>query len=58
MALEARLNELKLKHKQMKEKISIEANFAAADGMKVKGLKQEKMKLKEEISNIEARMVN
>uniref|UniRef100_A0A2A4Z5X4 DUF465 domain-containing protein n=1 Tax=OCS116 cluster bacterium TaxID=2030921 RepID=A0A2A4Z5X4_9PROT len=55
MALEAHLNELKLKHKQMEAQIMSENKFAAVDEIKVGDLKRQKMRLKEEISSIEAR---
>lgn len=55
MALEAHLNELKLKHKQMKAQISSENKFASVDEYKVSDLKRQKMRIKEEISSIEAR---
>lgn len=58
MALEARLDELKLKHKQMETKIVAENKFPASDQSAVNGLKRAKMRLKEEISSIEAKLAS
>ncbi|MBL1419457.1 MAG: DUF465 domain-containing protein [Alphaproteobacteria bacterium] len=55
MALEAHLNELKLKHKHMKTQISSENKFPSVDEAKVNYLKRQKMRIKEEILSIEAR---
>ncbi len=56
MALEARLNELKLKHKDMANKVEKEIKFASGDQFKINDLKREKMKLKDQISQIEMQM--
>lgn len=58
MALEAHLNELKLKHKQMKAQITSENKFPSVDETKVNDLKRQKMRIKEEISSIEARVAS
>ncbi len=58
MALEAHLNKLKIKHKEMESKITKESGFPAIDQFKINGLKREKMKLKEEISNIESQIAS
>ncbi|MCJ8324334.1 MAG: DUF465 domain-containing protein [Rhizobiales bacterium] len=58
MALEARLNELKLKHKQMETEIVSENKYPSADQSAVNGLKRAKMRLKEEISSIEAKLAS
>lgn len=56
MALEARLNELKSKHKEMASKIEKEVKFASADPLKINDLKREKMKLKDQIYQVESQM--
>ena len=58
MALEAHLSELKLKHKQMEAQIMSENKFPAVDDDKVNNLKRQKMRIKEEISSIEARVAS
>lgn len=58
MALEAHLDKLKLKHKEMETKIVVEAKYPAVDQYKINGMKREKMKLKQEISDIEAQIAS
>lgn len=58
MALEARLSELKLKHKEMEAQIMSENKFPSVDQFKVNGLKRQKMRLKEEISDIQIQIAN
>lgn len=57
MALEAHLNELKMKHKEMETQITSESKFPSVDQSKINSLKRAKMKIKEEISSIQTRMV-
>lgn len=58
MALEAHLNELKLKHKEMEAEINSESKFPSVDQSKISGLKRRKMRIKQEISTIETRLVS
>lgn len=58
MALEARLDELKLKHKQMETEIVSKNKYPSVDQSAVAGLKRVKMKIKDEISSIEAKLAS
>ncbi|MGL1919638.1 MAG: DUF465 domain-containing protein [Hyphomicrobiales bacterium] len=58
MALEAHLNELKLKHQQMEAEITNEAKFASTDQSKINGLKRQKLKIKEEITDIKSQLAS
>lgn len=58
MALEAHLNKLKIKHQEMKIKIIDEAKYASINHFKINHLKREKIKLKDEISQIESRIAS
>jgi len=55
MAIEARLRELGVKHQTLERAIQDEMCRPAADAVRVKELKRQKLRLKEEMENLRAR---
>lgn len=56
MALEARLRELDLRHRKLDRTIEQELNHPASDDTKIAELKRQKLRLKEEIEGLKARV--
>lgn len=56
MALESRIRELGVRHQTLDRAIQEEVARPAADDLKLKELKRRKLKLKEEIEGLRARM--
>jgi hypothetical protein len=54
MAIEARIRELGNRHRQLDEIIRREMRKPGSDSLQLKALKQRKLRLKEEISSLEA----
>lgn len=55
MTIEARIRELGNRHRSLDETIQRELNRPSADSLELRELKQRKLRLKEEISTLEAR---
>lgn len=55
MTIDARIRELGNRHRQLEEAIRLESGRPYADSLQVRELKQRKLRLKEEISSLEAR---
>ncbi|MBX3478037.1 MAG: DUF465 domain-containing protein [Brevundimonas sp.] len=55
MTVDARIRELGHRHRQLDEAIRQEMIHPAADSLQLRSLKQRKLRLKEEISSLEAR---
>ena len=55
MTIEARIRELGNRHRSLDETIQREIGRPSADPLQVRQLKQRKLKLKEEITSLEAR---
>ncbi|NBB52960.1 DUF465 domain-containing protein [Rhizobium sp. CRIBSB] len=55
MTIEARIRELGNRHRSLDEAIQRELRHPAADSLQVRELKQRKLRLKEQISSLEAR---
>ena len=55
MTIEARIRELGNRHRNLDENIRREMIHPASDSLHVKALKQEKLRLKEQITSLEAR---
>ncbi len=55
MTIEARIRELGNRHRQLDEVIQREMTHPATDPLQVKALKQKKLRLKEQITTMEAR---
>jgi hypothetical protein len=55
MTIEARIRELGNRHRSLDETIQREMTHPAADSLRVRELKQQKLRLKEEITSLEAR---
>jgi hypothetical protein len=55
MTVDARIRELGNRHRQLDEAIRQEMIHPAADSLQLRSLKQRKLRLKEEISSLEAR---
>ncbi len=49
MSLNGRINELNTKHRELDKEISEEAKRPLADSLKIKTLKRQKLKIKEEL---------
>jgi hypothetical protein len=56
MAIEARLRELGVKHQTLERAIQDEVSRPAADAVRVKELKRQKLRLKEEMETLKARI--
>jgi len=56
MAIEARIRELGVRHKSLERAIQDELAHPAADADKVKNLKRQKLRLKEELESLRARV--
>lgn len=56
MALEQRLRELDARHRDLDQIIENEARRPAADEMRLRAMKRQKLKLKEEIEEIRQRL--
>ena len=56
MAIDARIRELGNRHRNLDETIQQEMNHPSADSLRVRELKQQKLRLKEEIRTLEARL--
>jgi hypothetical protein len=56
MALESRIRELDLRHREMDAAIQSELSHPAADQNRVTEMKRQKLKLKEEIETLRQRM--
>jgi len=55
MTIEARIRELGNRHRNLDETIRREMTHPAADPLHVRELKQQKLRLKEQITSLEAR---
>ena len=55
MTIEARIRELGNRHRNLDETIRQEMTHPAADPLRVRELKQQKLRLKEQITSLEAR---
>jgi hypothetical protein len=55
MTIEARIRELGNRHRTLDEIIQRETTRPSADSLRVRELKQQKLRLKEEITSLEAR---
>lgn len=55
MTIEARIRELGSRHRSLDETIRREAIHPATDSLRVRELKQQKLRLKEQITSLEAR---
>jgi hypothetical protein len=55
MSIEARIRELGNRHRSLDEAIQREMTHPSSDTLRVRELKQRKLRLKEEISTLEAR---
>lgn len=55
MTIEARIRELGNRHRQLDEVIQREMTHPSTDPLQVRALKQKKLRLKEEITSMEAR---
>lgn len=55
MTIEARIRELGNRHRSLDETIQREMTHPSADSLRVRELKQQKLRLKEEITSLEAR---
>jgi hypothetical protein len=55
MTIEARIRELGNRHRQLDETIQREVGHPATDPLQVRELKRRKLRLKEEITSLEAR---
>ena len=55
MTIEARIRELGNRHRQLDETIRQEVGHPASDSLQVRELKRRKLRLKEEITSLEAR---
>jgi len=56
MTIEARIRELGNRHRMLDQTIQQEMNRPSADPLRVRELKQQKLRLKEEITSLEARI--
>lgn len=56
MAIDARIRELGNRHRHLDETIQEEMTRPSADSLRVRELKQQKLRLKEEIRSLEARL--
>ncbi len=56
MTIDARIRELGSRHRQLEETIRQETVRPSADSLHLRELKQKKLRLKEEISSLEARL--
>ena len=55
MTIEARIRELGNRHRSLDDTIQRETRSPATDPLRVRELKQQKLRLKEEITSLEAR---
>ncbi len=55
MTIEARIRELGNRHRNLDQTIQREMTRPATDSLRVRELKQQKLRLKEEITSLEAR---
>ena len=55
MAIEARIRELGVRHQSLERAIQDELGRPAADGDRLKDLKRQKLKLKEEMESLRAK---
>ncbi|HYC73764.1 YdcH family protein [Brevundimonas sp.] len=55
MTIEARIRELGNRHRMLDQIIQREMTHPAADSLRVRELKQQKLRLKEQITSLEAR---
>lgn len=56
MSIDARIRELGNRHRRLDETIRQEMGRPAADPLHLRSLKQQKLRLKEEISSLESRL--
>ena len=56
MAVEARIRELGSRHKSLEDAIQDEMRRPAADDLRLKELKRQKLRLKEEMESLRAQM--
>ena len=54
MAIEARIRELDARHRSLEELIEDEANHLSSDDLRVRELKRQKLRLKEEVEALRA----
>lgn len=55
MALESRIRELDLRHRDLDAAIRLESNHPATDTTRLSEMKRQKLKIKEEIENLRSR---
>ena len=55
MTIEARIRELGNRHRNLDQTLQREMTHPAADSLRVRELKQQKLRLKEQITSLEAR---
>ena len=56
MAIEARIRELGVRHQSIDRAIQYEASRPAADDLRLRQLKRQKLRLKEELESLRGRM--
>ena len=56
MAIEARIRELGMRHQTLEREIEDEMSRPAADEMRLKELKRQKLRLKEEMESLRTRL--
>ena len=54
MAIEARIRELDARHRSLEELIEVEASHLSSDDLRVRELKRQKLKLKEQVEALRA----
>lgn len=52
MSLNGRINELAARHRNLDEQIAAEEKRPAADGLVIKDMKMQKLRIKEELRNL------
>jgi hypothetical protein len=58
MALDARIKELDARHRDLDEEIALEVRRPSADPLHITEMKRQKLRIKEEIEALRARMAN
>lgn len=54
MSLDGRISELAAKHRQLDEQIAAEQKRPATDGLALKALKQQKLRIKEQLRELKS----
>jgi hypothetical protein len=58
MALDARIKELDARHRDLDEEIAQESRHPSADPLKITAMKRQKLRIKEEIETLRARVAS